>query len=253
MNPVLISLSSFGSSEVKRHGQLWFARLALQAGADGFEVRSELLRDGEAELAALGEALPYALRVYSSDEGLWDLEGRLNEAALDRGLAHARTLGSSKLKMSIGGYRSSSSQTLDQLLTALLVSKVELLIENDQTPGAGTVDALQAFFEASDSAGAKLGMTFDICNWHWTGECPLRAAAAFAPRVCYVHCKGVQRQAQRWVAVPLADSAAPWRAILRTQPVSQPWAIEYPLAGDDLLAVTRNELAYLREVARSLV
>ncbi|MEO8013327.1 MAG: glutamine ABC transporter ATP-binding protein [Polaromonas sp.] len=252
MNPVLISLSSFGSSEVKRHGHLLFARLALQARADGFEVRSELLRNAEAELAALGEALPSALRVYSSHEGLWDTEGGLNEAALDRGLTHLRTLGSSKLKMSIRRYQSSSSQTLNQLRTALLGANIELVIENDQTPGAGTLVPLQEFFAAADSAGVKLGLTFDIGNWHWTGECPLKAAAVLAPRVCCVHCKGVQRRAQRWFAVPVVGSAAPWRAILRTQPVNQPWAIEYPLAGENLLAVTRHELAQLRGIARSL-
>jgi hypothetical protein len=52
--------------------------------------------------------------------------------------------------------------------------------------------------------------------------------------------------------VPLADSAAPWREVLRALPTGLPWAIEYPLAGDDLLAVTRRELAQLRAVAGSL-
>ena len=68
----------------------------------------------------------------------------------------------------------------------------------------------------------------------------------------YVHCKGVQRQPQRWVAVPLADSAAPWRTILRAMPGGLPWAIEYPLQGDDLLAVTREQVRSLREIAATL-
>ena len=42
---VLISLSSFGAAETGRHGQLWCTDLAQQAGADGVEVRGELLRD----------------------------------------------------------------------------------------------------------------------------------------------------------------------------------------------------------------
>ena len=89
-------------------------------------------------------------------------------------------------------------------------------------------------------------------NWHWTGECPQQAAHALAAQVRYVHCKGVQRQAQRWVAVPLAESSAPWRAILRSMPLSVPWAIEYPLIGDDLLATTRHEIDALRSVTESL-
>ena len=38
--PVLISLTSFGAAEVGRHGQLWFARLSVEAGADGVEAVS---------------------------------------------------------------------------------------------------------------------------------------------------------------------------------------------------------------------
>ncbi|MEO8015752.1 MAG: hypothetical protein ABI642_16550, partial [Polaromonas sp.] len=60
------------------------------------------------------------------------------------------------------------------------------------------------------------------------------------------------RQPQRWVAVPLAESSAPWRAVLRTLPAYMPWAIEYPLIGDDLLAVTRSEIDQLRSVAAAM-
>lgn len=252
MNTILISLSSFGAAEVGRHGQLWFARLAQQAGADGFEVRGELMRDGLDELAAIAAALPEMQRVYSSPEGLWAVDGSLDHCALERGLSAARALGSPRLKMSIGGYRAEAAESLTALGQLIERGGIELVIENDQTESAGTLTALLRFFEAVDAHGLTLGMTFDIGNWHWAGECPLMAAAALANRVCYVHCKGVQRLPNRWVAVPLFDSAAPWRAILRTQPANQPWAIEYPLVGDDLLAVTRREVEQLRRVARSM-
>ena len=64
------------------------------------------------------------------------------------------------------------------------------------------MESLQEFFQAADGAGLDLGMTFDMGNWHWVGECPLRAAEALASRVRYVHCKGVQRLPLKWVAVP---------------------------------------------------
>ena len=62
----------------------------------------------------------------------------------------------------------------------------------------------------------------------------------------YVHCKGVQRLPAKWVAVPLMDSSAPWRAVLRALPADVPHAIEYPLIGDDLLAVTRQQIDIIR-------
>ena len=86
MPPVLISLSSFGAAEVRRHGQLWFSQLAHEAGADGIEVRGELLTDPDIELVAIADLAERSglLRVYSSPEGLWSADGRLDGAARAR-------------------------------------------------------------------------------------------------------------------------------------------------------------------------
>lgn len=252
--PILISLTAFGAAEVRRHGQLWFTRLSHQAGADGIEVRSELLVDAASELPALAACVQETgLRVvYSSADPLWNADGTLNTAALDNALEASHALGAPRLKMAIGGFNAASSPTLTALQDRLQAAKVELVIENDQTPAAGTLPALQEFFDSANSQDIFLGMTFDMGNWHWTGECPLQAAAALAPQVRYVHCKGVQRLPHRWVAVPLAESSAPWRAVLRALPANVPWAIEYPLIGDDLLAVTRREIDQLRSVAADM-
>jgi len=244
---ILISLAAFGAAEVRRHGQLYFTHLARLAGADGVEVRGELLRDAPVELPALRAS--GCVRVYSSPEGLWRADGRLDSAALQRALAAATQLGASRLKMSIGGFGAHADPGLGELQARLAGDAVELVIENDQTLRAGTIPALQRFFAAADAAGLALPMTFDMGNWHYLGECPQQAAALFAPRVGYVHCKGVQRRPDKWVAVPLADSAAPWRAVLRALPAGVPWAIEYPLAGEDLQAVTQHEIERLRAVA----
>lgn len=254
MQQVLISLSSFGAAEVRRHGQLWFSRLSLDAGADGVEVRGELLNDAAGELPAIGEAVRSrgGALVYSSPEGLWDAEGVLDRSALERAIAAARLLGAGRLKMSIGGYRPDSAASFTPLAAALEGRGVELVIENDQTVAAGSIAAVASFFADAQAARTPLGMTFDLGNWHWVGECPLEAARACGARVAYVHAKGVQRLPAKWVAVPLSDSAAPFRSALRMLPRGLPWAIEYPLVGDDLLAVTRREIALLREVAATL-
>ena len=251
MHRVLISLSSYGAAEVRRHGQLWFTRLAHEAGADGVEVRGELLVDAAAELPQLARAVSGAgmQAVYSSPDGLWRTDGTLDRQSLDRALEAAAMLGAPRLKMSIGGFDARSPSTLPALEDRLRASGIELLIENDQTAAAGTLPALQRFFADAAAHGVALPMTFDMGNWHWTGECPLQAARALAAQVRYVHCKGVQRLPRKWVAVPLADSAAPWRAVLRALPADVPWAIEYPLAGDDLAAVTRAGIEHLRALA----
>lgn len=254
---ILISLSAFGATQVRRQGQLWFTQLSLAAGADGVEVRSELLQDAASELPALAQALRSSgkVAVYSSAEPLWSADGALDIAALERALSASQTLGATRLKMAIGGFAAASQASqasLAEVQQCLLATGIELLIENDQTAAAGTLLALQDFFQAANVRGFFPGMTFDMGNWHWTGECPLQAASALATQVRYVHCKGVQRQPQRWVAVPLAESSAAWRAVLRALPNNVPWAIEYPLLGDDLLTVARQEITQLRLVAASL-
>jgi sugar phosphate isomerase/epimerase len=250
---VLISLSAFGAAEVRRHGQLWFAELALEGGADGVEVRSELLIDSERELPAIARAVKAVGKsvIYSSADYLWANDGALDLQALERAWVAASTLGASSIKMAIGAFGPASHSSLSALRERLQAGGIELLIENDQTATAGTLARMQNFFSTAAAHGLTLGMTFDMGNWHWTGECPQQAAHALAAQVRYVHCKGVQRQAQRWVAVPLAHSSAPWRAILRAMPTDVPWAIEYPLIGDDLLATTRDEIDLLRSVAAS--
>jgi len=251
---IIVSLSSFGATGVRLHGQRRYVELCHEAGADGVEIRGELLADPGRELSGLSALLDdLGLgAVYSSPDMLWDKSGALDEGALERGLAAARILRAPVLKMSIGGFSDQSWTSLARLRDGIAGQQTELLIENDQTPCAGSVMALQNFFDVSDRAGMSLGMTFDMGNWHWVGESPLQAAGVFASRVRYVHCKGVQRLPRQWVAVPLPDSVAPWRAVLRGLPGQVPCAIEYPLVGDDMLAVTRGAVQDLRALGAGL-
>lgn len=249
----LISLTSFGAAEVLRHGQPWFARLSQAAGADGVEVREELLRDAVRELPELAAwARDSGMElVYSCPQPLYAADGALARATLQHAIAASHTLGAGWLKMSIGGF-APQSQGFDAIKQALAGSGITLLIENDQTVSAGTVQALQRFFASAEAAGLPLPMTFDMGNWAYQGECALQAAQLLGQRVGYVHAKGVQRLPAKWVAVPLVESALPWRATLRALPAGVPRAIEYPLIGDDLEAVTRRELQILRNATALL-
>lgn len=247
----LVSLTSFGAAEVRRHGQLWFAQLCARAGAQGVEVREELLTDAATELPAIAAWLrSTSLRsVYSCPQPLYTDDGSLNQQALAHAVAATHVLGAPWLKMSIGRFAAQSvahsACGFPVLQAAIARAGIALLIENDQTVSAGSIRALQRFFAAADAAGLTLPMTFDMGNWHYVGECPDEAARVFGARVGYVHTKGVQYRG-KWVAVPLAESLAAWRTQLNALPVDVPRAIEYPLVNDDLLAYTRIELQALR-------
>jgi len=232
-----VSLAAYGADLAQRVGQAELACIAAAAGADGVEYRGELQRGGEAEMLEQGRvARVHGLAVvWSSPEGLWGADGALDVAAIARAFDAARALGA----------------TLDALLPWLRRTDIELMVENDQTAAAGTVPPLHDFFDRTLSLGERVPMTFDMGNWCWAGDDPLAAAHALSAHVGYIHCKGVQRMPAKWVAVPLEDSCAPWRSILRQLPADVPRAIEFPLEGDDLVQVTRHHLALLRSAEHS--
>ena len=241
-----VSLAAYGAELAQRVGQAELAGIAAAAGADGVEYRGELQRGGDAEVQEQGSvARSHGLAVvWSSPEGVWGSDGTPDLAAVARAFDTAEALGARRVKMSLGAYR--PGVALDALLPWLQRGDIELVVENDQTAGAGTVPPLHDFFARSAALGRRVPMTFDMGNWCWTGEDPLAAAHALSERVGYIHCKGVQRLPAKWVAVPLEDSCAPWRSVLRRLPADVPRAIEFPLQGDDLVGVTRRHLELLR-------
>jgi sugar phosphate isomerase/epimerase len=247
-HPIVISLSSYGAAEVKRHGQAWFVNLVKGSGAGGVEIRSELLVGHEAELEQIAQQCSAIHVIYSCAEPLFSPEGTLEVAAFDRAMHDAKTIGAGIVKFSIGGGANATGEQMQSLAERLHGKALALLVENDQSNAAGSIFQLKRFFRKASENGLDLGMTFDIGNWHWVGECPQAAAVEFADRIRYVHTKGVLKQANRWIAVPITESQAPWKSLLDAMPAGCPWAIEFPLVGDDLAGVTHREVRRLKEI-----
>lgn len=244
--PVLVSLSSFGRTLALEVGQAELARIVADAGANGVEYRGELQR-GEANewRVQRNVAQDHGLQVvWSSPEGMWTADHTLDSAAVERAFEAAQALGAHRVKMSLGGY--SSDCDLSLLHPWATQAGIELVVENDQTAQSGTQAPLADFFDRTQALGWSVPMTFDMGNWHWTGEDPLACADRFSPQVGYIHAKGVALQEQRWHAVPIEESQAAWQTILARLPVDVPRAIEYPLQGDDLTAITRKAVLALR-------
>jgi len=249
MAPIVISLSSFGAIEVNRHGQAWFVNVVRKAGADGVEIRSEWLSRPDDEIQLIALQCEGLRTIYSCAAPLFTAQGELADEALDLAIRRGKAIGAETIKFSIGGGAKASSGQMQKLADRLYGSALPVLIENDQSNAAGSIFQLKRFFGKAFDSGLELGMTFDIGNWHWAGECPQVAAAVFADRIRYVHTKGVFKQASRWIAVPVAESQAPWKTLLDAMPSQCPWAIGFPLVGADLVDVTRREISRLKEMS----
>ncbi|WKN19867.1 sugar phosphate isomerase/epimerase family protein [Azotobacter vinelandii] len=248
--PVSVSLSSYGASLVRERGQASFLPLLAQAGAARAELREELF-----DAPPAPEALSAAVRslkldcLYSAPLELWTEQGRLS-AALGPTLERASACGARWLKVSLGHYR--AGYDLDELAQQLAGQSVQLLVENDQTAQGGRIDALQAFFAEAETRDLDIGMTFDIGNWLWQTQPVDEAAQRLGRHVRYVHCKAVRHNVDgRLVALPPDEiDLQQWLRLFRQFPVGVPRAIEYPLQGDDLLAVTRQHVETLARLGQ---
>lgn len=243
--PVSISLSSYGAEQVRLRGQAWFIGLLADARVSHIELREELgLPTDKTALAAAIRAR--GLRcVYSSPMELWNEHGRLAADTLTTALAQAHACGAQWLKVSLGHYQPGFDLTD---LRALLRSQpVRLLVENDQTAQGGRLEPLVQFFNAARVREVPVGMTFDIGNWQWQAQSVFGAVAQLGRHVEYVHCKGVQLNgAGKLVATPpnVRDLHL-WEQVLQRVQPGVLRAIEFPLQGDDLAAVTQAHVATL--------
>ena len=64
----------------------------------------------------------------------------------------------------------------------------------------------------------------------------------------YIHVKAAVPHGDSFRAIALDDADDSWRTLLQALPADAPRGIEFPLAGADLLAVTRHYVDLLRAV-----
>ncbi|WP_445178275.1 sugar phosphate isomerase/epimerase family protein [Pseudomonas sp. McL0111] len=248
---VSISLSSYGAELVRQRGQGSFIEVLAAAGADRIEWREELLtREDPAQIAdsTRNQGLQ---SIYSSPTELWLAGHAQPNPELINALQHAEEFGSKWLKVSLGYF--TDNNDLQALGQRLKQSPVQLLVENDQTLHGGRIEPFQRFFNAVEQHNLPIKMTFDIGNWQWQDQSAASAARLLGRHVGYVHCKAVARRADgKLVAVPpAATDLHLWEQLLRHMAQGVMRAAEYPLQGEDLVALTTEHVAVLARLGQS--
>ncbi|WP_428944632.1 sugar phosphate isomerase/epimerase family protein [Pantoea sp. FN060301] len=244
---VIVVTAAYGRDRIMAlGGQQAVVPVVSASGAEGVEIRRELFSDEEQQsLSGLGKTIAAANLVayYSVPEALFNEQGLVNPA-LSRHLAEATQLNAQRLKYALGNYRRGFDFT--SLRNSLASHSVQLVVENDQT-ASGTLAAMKAFLEEGGEAQSGCGVTFDMGNWLWVGDNPLDAAEQLSSAVSYIHVKAAVPQGDSWRAVALDEADSLWRETLDLLPPDVPRGIEFPLEGDDLVAVTRHYVDLLRE------
>ncbi|WP_241622495.1 sugar phosphate isomerase/epimerase family protein [Rosenbergiella australiborealis] len=242
---IIVVTAAFGAEIVRQAGgQEFFIPLIAQAGADGVEIRRELLPSinetliNLAELAEKNNLFTY----YSVPEYLFIAPGILNPQ-LAQFIQEATLLNAQAIKFALGA--GAGALTKEQLSQQLSHFTIPLLIENDQTL-TGKLSPMLTYFEKYHGLSGAQGMTFDMANWLWVDESPIAAAEQLAEYVSYCHVKAATQSASGWRAISLDDSNGEWRQLLRMMPKEIPLGIEFPLEGPDLAAVVHYYVELLR-------
>ena len=243
---IIVVTAAFGAEFVRQAGgQKNLIPIIAQSGADGIEIRRELLSsDVNEELRVLQQQVNEhnLFAYYSVPEYLFTEAGvinpRLAQFQHEASLLNARAI---KFALGAGAGECSSQQLAAQLSSCT----VPLLIENDQTP-TGKMQPMWDFFSHSYPLANVQGMTFDMANWLWVNEPPLAAAELLADVVSYCHVKAAHRTDSGWQAVSLDQSDGEWRKLLAMMPTGVPLGIEFPLEGDDLSSIVHYYVGLLR-------
>lgn len=243
---IIVVTAAYGHDRLQSlGGQRAVLPAIAEAGADGVEIRRELFTPLEIDtLPQLSADIAQhkLLACYSAPEALFEADGSLNPRLCTL-LREARALNALWLKLSLGNF--SQPAALETLRAILADSIVPLVVENDQSE-YGKLAPMQRFQAAVQVQNLPVRLTFDMGNWLWLGESPEQAARHLAPNVGYVHVKAAVPHHGGWRAVP-PDADPRWSALLQSLPADVPRGIEFPLEGEDLVAVTRRYVRWLRE------
>lgn len=244
---IFVVTAAYGHEQIeKRGGQVGLLPIIADAGADGVEIRRELLNDQAlAHLPSLAFAIEmhHLQACYSAPVPLCMEDGALNPR-LPALLEEARTLKALWLKVSLGHFHYQTA--LLALRDWLAASPVRLVVENDQT-ACGKLAPMLCFKNACDSLSLPVSLTFDSGNWLWVGESPEEAADQLADAVGYIHVKAAVPHHASFRAVPPDGADQRWLQLLASLPADAPRGIEFPLEGEDLTAVTQHYVNLLRQ------
>ncbi|MGG0845251.1 sugar phosphate isomerase/epimerase family protein [Peribacillus simplex] len=231
---VFVCMNSLPLELLQTLGHLEIIKAVAAAGADGIEIRRELLGQDDRleELGALCKELNLDI-YYSAPEFLIGPNHQINEQGFKRLARESDELGAELLKMPLGNYHFSETdmaQVKEVLTENLQNGELKITIENDQTLDGGNVNRIAHFLNRSEKFDIPIRLTFDTGNWLYTDEVPMNAAKDLARYVDYIHLKKVKRGKEEWVTEPVSLPLQPGVIeLLERFSDACPRAIEFPV------------------------
>lgn len=212
-----------------------FYKLKELPGAEGVEIRRELMLDREREVPAIREAnKAYGLDIiYSAPVTLYK-DGRPDLRNLIDCAEEGAAMGAKILKLSTGAVDYSFPDKVVQALKAVLeilsFYELELTLENDQTECGGSLQSMSRVTQLCAENLLPVGCTFDAGNWLYVHEDPFAAARKLSFHVSYFHLKDVRQTEKGLEAVTPGKGFLDWKKLLQLMPQQTPIGLEFQIS-----------------------
>lgn len=197
-----------------------------ELGLKNIEVRREFIKDFDKDILDIKEKTNrYNMGLfYSVPE--WLFKGdKLRKKEMEGYFNEAYNMNCHNVKMNIGEVNEllvEDINTIDDLCKKYLI---KLTVENDQTSENGKVEKICKFLKKNREYGGNISFTFDVGNWIFQEEDPIKNSELLKDYVTYVHLKNIDKNRKN---VLLDEGVLNLEMILNNLPKNIPMAIEYP-------------------------
>ena len=211
-----------------------------ELGIKNIEVRREFIKDFDKELETIREKSKlYNMNIYYSVPEWMYKENKLLVDDIEKYLKEAKKMNCHQVKLNIGQYDEVTVEDIEILNKFSKKYKVKLTVENDQTSLNGKSEFINKFLVQAKKLGGDITFTFDIGNWVFQEEDPLKNAALLKSFVTYIHLKDMDKERNN---VLLNEGVIDWEKVIDKLPKDLPIALEYPCNTKEILQLEINKI-----------
>lgn len=211
-----------------------------ELGIKSVEIRREFIKDFSKEILDIREkSKTYKMRVfYSVPEWIYK-EGKVRFKDIETYFKEAYEMNCSNIKMNIGEVKEVSKEDIEKLNRLSEKYNVKITVENDQTAENGRAEKIYNFLNKVRELKGNISFTFDVANWVFQEEDPIKNAKLLKEFVTYIHVKNIGKKRNN---VLLDEGLLDLEKILSDLPQNLPMALEYPCRTKEQLSLEINKI-----------
>ncbi|MGG7143098.1 sugar phosphate isomerase/epimerase family protein [Clostridium nigeriense] len=195
-------------------------------GIKSIEVRREFIKDFNKEIIDIKEkANIYNINLfYSVPECLFRAD-KLRRKEIEGYFNEAYNMNCHNVKMNIGEVNELSVEDVKEIDELCKKYEIKLTVENDQTCENGKSEKIYNFLKRDRDLGGNISFTFDVANWIFQDEDPIKNSELLKDFVSYIHLKNADDNRKNTL---LDTGILNLEKILNNLPKNLPMALEYP-------------------------